>query len=225
MLPQASSNQQPFWEDELDPYSTRPVTSQRWFNVWAVSFSVLITLFILCFSASLFAYVSPTLAWAWLILMAFPLVLALGGWRRGKRQRSRIEQTQERARLLTGASHIGSAVHVAGHPLLAREQRVVLALTDGHLSFYGYDSPTPIDTLPVVELRFVHTIVYDDERIPHFEVIDSTAQALELVFTRNGETWTCLFKQMRKIRPIDWYHAIQQARFSALRVSQPISQT
>ena len=107
---------------------------------------------------------------------------------------------------------MGSAIHVAGHPLLARDQPVVLALSGDTLSIYSYNSPIPIDTLPVRHMTSIHTVVYDDERVPHIEVVDSAAQALQLSFSRDNSTWTFLLRRMQKVRPVDWYHAIQQAR-------------
>jgi len=152
------------------------------------------------------------LAWLWIIVMTLMLVRGYFLWRRGQLLTKRVAEIQQGARLRTGAAQIGSAVHVAGHPLLTRDQPVVLALSDETLSFFSYDSAVPIDTLPIRQLQSVHTVVYDDERVPHIEVIDSAAQALQLTFTREGAVWTCLFKQMRKVRPVDWYHALQQAR-------------
>ena len=104
-------------------------------------------------------------------------------------------------------------IHLAGHPFLSRDQPVVLALANGSLSIYDYASAIPLDTLSPADLLAVPTVVYDDDRVPHLEAIDSAAQAIQLEFTRSGKTWTCLFHHMQKLRPIDWYHAIQQAAF------------
>ena len=107
---------------------------------------------------------------------------------------------------------MGSAIHVAGHPALERDQAIVLALTEDQLQFYEYDEAKPLAGLPLIDIRAVKTIVYDDERVPHAEVVDSAAQALQIEFEWNGLVWTSLFRAMKQIRPIDWYHAIQQAR-------------
>jgi hypothetical protein len=156
-------------------------------------------------------YVPLGLCW----ILFFILMLSLSYYqiRRRRSLTTRVNQIQEEARLHTQASCIGSAVHVAGHPLLSRNQPVVLALKGDLLSIFSYDSPSPIDNLPVRQFQAICTVVYDDERVPHLEAIDSTAQALQITFSRAGENWTCLFRSMRKVRPIDWYHAIQQARF------------
>jgi hypothetical protein len=53
---------------------------------------------------------------------------------------------------------------------------------------------------------------YDDERVPHIDVIDSAAQALQVTVAANGKEYTCLFRRLRKVRAIDWYHAIQKAK-------------
>jgi hypothetical protein len=123
-----------------------------------------------------------------------------------------VAEIQQRAAERTGASAIGSAIHVAGHPLLKRDQPVVLALAKGQLNIYDYNDPTPIDVLPLADLKSLHTVVYDDERVPHIDVIDSTAQALQIAFLREDQVYTCLFRRMLKMHPIDWYHQIQQAR-------------
>ena len=152
--------------------------------------------------------------------LIFYLLLGFSRQKQGEALRASAEEIQQRARERTGASTIGSAVHVAGHPLLSRDQPVVIALRDDQLSFFDYQGPNPIDTLPLRNLQTIHTVVYDEERVPHVEVIDSAAQALQLTFVWREQTCTCLFRQMRKVRPIDWYHAIQQAHLcTSSRVS------
>jgi hypothetical protein len=54
--------------------------------------------------------------------------------------------------------------------------------------------------------------VYDDERIPHIEAVDSTAQALQITFLREGKQFSALLRRMKKVRPIDWYHLLQKNR-------------
>jgi hypothetical protein len=142
----------------------------------------------------------------------FDDVLAANGYLRVRRFKQRMSETQERARVIAGTSIIGSAIHVAGHPSLERNQKIVFALVDSDLKIYRYDDPHPIDVISVRELESVKTIVYDDDRIPHSEIIDSSAQALLIQFHRNGQEVDCLFRSMRKLRPIDWYHALQGAR-------------
>jgi|GEM_PF-3983447 hypothetical protein len=46
----------------------------------------------------------------------------------------------------------------------------------------------------------------------HSDAIDSVAQALQLTFLWHEQSCTCLFRRMRKMKSIDWYHAIQQTR-------------
>ncbi len=55
-----------------------------------------------------------------------------------------------------------------------------------------------------------------DERIPHTDVINSTAQALQFTYKVNDREYTCLFRRMRKVHPIDWYHELQKARFGQI---------
>ena len=73
-------------------------------------------------------------------------------------------------------------------------------------------TPLPIDRISIQDIKALKTVVYDDDRIPHTEVIDSAAQALQLEFIWMSKECTCLFRRMRKVRPIDWYHSIQQRR-------------
>ncbi len=127
-----------------------------------------------------------------------------------------IPVIQEKARQQSGASVIGSAVHVAGHPLLNRDQEVVLALTPEGLKIFSYEDVHPIDILSVNHIEDLHTVTYDDERIPHTDVINSTAQALQFTYKVNDREYTCLFRRMRKVHPIDWYHELQKARFGQI---------
>jgi len=133
-------------------------------------------------------------------------------WRYRVKSRNSID-IQERARTQTGSSHIGSAIHVAGHPILERDQQVVLAISQGRLSFYSYDSPIPLDSLELADIQCIELIGYNDERVPIRGVVDSSAQVLEIIIDRGTGKWTCLFRKMRPVRPIDWYHAIQQAKY------------
>ena len=122
--------------------------------------------------------------------------------------------SQENAKHKIGASMMGSATHVAGHPSLERDQPIALAITDDSLDFYSFDSSTALVKLGIDDIDAVKTVVYDDERVPHIEVVDSAAQALQIEFELNGKECAMLLRAMKQIRPIDWYHAIQQARFS-----------
>ena len=44
------------------------------------------------------------------------------------------------------------------------------------------------------------------------DVVDSTAQAQQLILKYNEQEVARLFLRIKKVRPIDWYHAIQRAR-------------
>jgi hypothetical protein len=158
------------------------------------------------------AYISPILAWAWMGLIVLTVVFSFYQKRRRKLNMMKTINIQEVAREKTQATCIGSAIHVAGYPQLERDQPVVLALKDDNLSIFNYEKSTPLAVLNVIDVKSIHTVIYDDERVPHMHAIDSTAQALQITFNMDGNEWTCLFKRMLKVRPIDWYHALQQAR-------------
>jgi hypothetical protein len=160
---------------------------------------------------------APILRWIWLIAIAlmFGLIIYLGN--RKKLSLLQITEIQQKAREQSGASVIGSAIHVAGHPLLEREQPVVLALTSDSLKIFGYDDQVPIDNILLNQMVALHTVVYDDERIPRIDIVDSTAQALQVTFKLQGKEFTCLFRRMLKVRPIDWYHEIQKARWQLIQ--------
>ena len=81
------------------------------------------------------------------------------------------------------------------------------------MSIHSYQSQVALDEIPVSAIMAAHTVVYDEDRIPHIEVIDNTAQALQIEYRAQGQVWTCLFRRMKKARPIDWHHAIQRARY------------
>ena len=132
-----------------------------------------------------------------------------------KNTQQSTDDIQQLALERLGASHIGSALHVAGHPLLQRDQPVVLALVGGQLSLHSYESPIPLDAIPLRNIQSVQTVSYDDERVPIMDVIDSAAQAIQLTFLWHDQTCTCLFRRMKKMRPIDWYQTLQQARLQA----------
>lgn len=216
-------SQQPFWMDDPNPYSARssattrtPASSalrqildkvSRFFNV------IIMLAFVVALAVVIISY--PDFAPLGLImigLILFSLAVSVFQTRRMGVSATNAVEIQDQAQQQTGASHIGSAVHVAGHPLLERDQEVVLALQDDLLYLYAYASSQSIDAFPVSDIQTIHTVVYDEDRIPHVEVIDITAQALQFEIHWRGQTCTCLFRRMRKVRPIDWYHALQQAR-------------
>jgi hypothetical protein len=69
-----------------------------------------------------------------------------------------------------------------------------------------------LDAIPIQDIDSVKTVVYDDDRTPHDNVIDPAAQALVITFIRDGLLCSSLFRRMLKTRPIDWYHALEKAR-------------
>ena len=154
------------------------------------------------------------LVWIFVVYEAGMIALRLFIWKRSLKQIADPVRLQQSARVKTGASHIGSALHTAGHPLLQVGQPVVLALVGAELSIYSYSSPVPIDTLAVKDILSVDTVVYDDENVPHLGVLDSTARALQVTFLYHGQPCTCSFRRMAKLRPVDWYQAIQAARLA-----------
>jgi hypothetical protein len=203
----------PFWVDDqtLDQFQTP--SRRQGSSHWRVSVRIALTFGILIFIViyAIFSDVTTLLIIAviYLAIVAFPYLVSL--WAKSKSKD--VAKIQELARQRINASEIGSAIHVAGHPFLERDQPVVIALIKGQISFFGYDSSKPINTLDLKAINSLQTVVYDHDRVPHVEVIDSAAQALQMTVTYDSRTWTCLFRRMRPLRPIDWYHAIKQASF------------
>ena len=209
-----------FWKDEPD-YQPSPIRPAK-FMVWVVAaFGILMVLGVFGISFGLVYQVSHF--WAWVILSYFVLVFGSSFVTSAvqKRKRKAIQQEisalQQRAREKTGAITMGSAIHVAGEPKLAREQNVVLALTPASLDIYDFNLASPIDRVPLCNITAIHTVVFDDERVPHLDTIDTTAQALQINFESGEIRYDCLFRTMHKVRPIDWYHALQKARFQATK--------
>jgi hypothetical protein len=87
------------------------------------------------------------------------------------------------------------------------------------LKIYPYNDDHPIDILSPEHMKNIYTVTYDDERIPHTDVINSAAQALQFSYEDGNREYTCLFRRMRNVRPIDWYHELQKARFGAIQTS------
>jgi hypothetical protein len=202
---------QPFWRDEPDPQAIS-LNSLGIFSSLFTAYRILFTFLILGLSFALLYYLSPILAWVWLGILLLSVANGIRLRRRRKLESQETAQIQQRAFEQTGTSLIGSAIHVAGHPSLEREQNVVLALNAPNLIVYSYESNQPRVIIPLQQISSIQTVVYDDERIPHIDVVDSTAQAIQLILNIEGCEITCLFRWMKKVRPIDWYHAIQRAR-------------
>ena len=206
-----ASTPAPFWKDDPETPSTSHLMG-RATKLITITFVIRFILVIAGAFAFFYFVLSKVLAFGWLFLMLYSLGLGFYRRRQLQRQEQEIALLKQRAREKTGASFIGSAVHVAGHPLLEREQPVVLALSSEGLGIYPYDRPVPLDTLTAGQMLRIATVVYDDERIPHLDTVDSTAQALQLTVEIQGQEFTVLFRRMRSVRPIDWYHALQKSR-------------
>jgi hypothetical protein len=202
---------QPFWKDIPDAPQgnlSKPVT-------WMVGISAIsLNLMFLCGFALL---LSPWPIAMWSLIAFYVLIFVWFFYALIKRKNASRpgDEIQKLARERLGASHIGSALHVAGHPLLGRDQPIVLALVGDQLNLHSYESPVPLDTIPLRNIQVVQTVSYDDDRVPHVDAIDSTAQAIQLTFLWREQTCICLFRHMKKMRPIDWYQALQQARLQA----------
>jgi hypothetical protein len=202
---------QSFWKDEPDLQAfPSPFTGvfMSVFKVYRLLFAF--ASLALCFGISYL--ISPILAWFWLAGVLFSYGFGIRLRRQRKLEMQEIVEVQARAASHLGASLVGSAVHVAGHPQLEREQNVVLALTFPNLSVYSYASDQPLVIIPLQQIVSIQTVVYDDDRVPHVDVVDSTAQAIQLILKYDQQEIACLFRRMKKVRPIDWYHAIQKAR-------------
>jgi hypothetical protein len=52
-----------------------------------------------------------------------------------------------------------------------------VALVGSEIRFYEYNG-IQLGGLPLGTITSIHTVVYDDERVPHIDAVDSTAQAL-----------------------------------------------
>jgi Na+-transporting methylmalonyl-CoA/oxaloacetate decarboxylase gamma subunit len=206
-----STDKEPFWKDIPEPART---PFQRRFAFALSLFTISINISVIGIVFVLFFLFSHLLAWLWLAFMA--VMYGYFFFKRIKQKSSdkNILQIQAEALRKAGASSIGSAIHVAGHPLLEREQPAVLALTGEGLKIFSYADDHPLDIISVKEITAVNTVTYDDERIPHLDVVNSAAQALQLTFERNGQEYKILFRRMRPLRPIDWYHELQKEKFN-----------
>jgi hypothetical protein len=203
---------QPFWKDEPELQSVKIHSSlMPFFKIY----NVFLLIFFVSIPAVFLSLVSTYLGLAWLVLMLGIYALSLYMRRYRKNFVNNIDETQKHAKEIIGASQIGSAIHVAGHPLLQREQQIVLALVGDQLNIYSYENATPLDSIPLKNVQGVFTVSYDDERVPHIDAIDGVAQALQLTFLWREQPCTCLFRKMKKLKPIDWYHTIQQVRLQS----------
>jgi len=210
-----SLTHEPFWMDEPNPFNrsiaTSPKGSLTWWissaiNVFAIFFRFYIFVIIVYFA------IKYPILWIFVLPEAVILSIRMFFPRFMEMSRAKAVRIQTLAKEKTKADYIGSAVHTAGHPLLYANQKVVLALMNTELSLFSYESAVPVHTIPVNELLAVDLVTFDEDRIPHIGIIDNTAQALQLTFTWQGKTWICSLRRMYKVRPVEWYQAIQKAR-------------
>lgn len=211
-----SLSDEPFWIDEPNPYSRQGASATKGSLPWLISriftaYALIVSLFF--FALFIFLAIKFPLLWIVVLLEAVILLVRIFAPRLKETRQAKAVRIQSLAKDKTGAGYLGSAIHTAGHPLLQVNQPVVLALKDSELSIYRYESATPIDILSIDELLDVNPVVFSDDYIPHIGVIDNTAQALQISFQRQGNTYTSSFRRMYKVRPIEWYQAIQNARF------------
>lgn len=204
----------PFWVDNDTKFYYPDLGKRdkfalsRMFFRWAVS----ITLFIILatFAVDAATTIIPLVTVG---IYFFIIGYILYYYRKRRLEWENAVRIQERARLQTKASHIGSAVHVAGHHALSVNQPVVLALSEGLLLIYSYDSPVPLDQIELNDIQAIVLIAYDNERRPIRGVLDGSAQDLEITINREPGPWVCVFRKMRPVRPVDWYQALKQARY------------
>lgn len=204
-----------FWKDRRSQYDSRGLPSERVLSVWRIIMSIYLGLVSVAVPALVFAIIAKPLLYVWLALCLFILLNMLRVSRRARADAVAISTMQENAYRLTGASLMGSANHVAGHPRLVRDQRVLLAVAGSALRIHGFATPEPLDEIQGTAIRKVELVVYDDERIPHTDAIDPAAQALQVTFDRGANTSRCLFNRMVDHRPIDWFHELEKLRFSS----------
>jgi hypothetical protein len=204
-------NNQPFWKDI--PYEPQGVLAKTvgWFGgILHISINLF---FIAGFTLLLSRW--PIVMWIWIAFLALIFAALFEKALKNRKIYLPGGEIQKIAQERLGASHIGSAIHVAGHPLLRRDQPVVIALVGDEIGLYSYDNPAPLDVIPLKNIQSVQTVSYDEDRVPHIDVVDSAAQAIQLTFQWREQTCICLFRSMKMMRPIDWYQVLQQARLQA----------
>ncbi len=209
--------EQPFWKDEANPYAPPLSRNAERAQHVALGFFALYRIVWYLLIVAIFVLLAIKFPLFWVVVifeiavavLVFRNYLLLMAKARGQLPAAEIQRL---AKERTGADVIGSAIHTAGHPLLALNQPVVLALKGRELSVYNYNSPEPMDTIHVGDIQDVQLVTFDDERVPHANVIDNTAQAIQLAFQFRGVLITCSFRRMYKVRAIGWFQAIQAAR-------------
>jgi hypothetical protein len=206
---------EPFWMDlPQQPAAATGSQLPAWpFLIAIIRLTAYATMIL--FPLVLLVWIFPPMLRVLLALaIAAQLLLLVIARRRARIVATKAEATQRAARQSTGASHIGSAIHVAGHPLLSRDQPVVLALVRDQLSIHSYAAREPLAAIPLEAISSVKTVVYDQDRVPRDDIVDGAAQALKLTMELDGRDWDCLFRRMLSPRPIDWYHALQKAKYA-----------
>jgi hypothetical protein len=209
---------EPFWIDEPNSYSRLSTNTTKRSTTGLISgmfagYTLVARLLIF----ALIVYLAIKFPVFWLLVLFEGVVLSMRIFvpRLKQTQQTKAIRIQSLAKDKTGAEYLGIAIHTAGHPLLQVNQPVVLALKGSEFSIYNYESSRPIDTLAVHELVAVDPVVFDNDYIHHVGMIDNTAQALQVSFQRQGNTYTCSFRRMYKVRAIEWYQVIQKARFNS----------
>ena len=132
-----NTTNQPFWKDEPEMQSIKTQSSLMPF---LKIYNVVLLVFFTSIPAVFLSLVSKYLGLAWLVLMIGIYALSYYMKRYRKNFVNNIDETQKHAKETIGASQIGSAIHVAGHPLLQREQQIVLALVGDRLNIYSYEN-------------------------------------------------------------------------------------
>jgi hypothetical protein len=201
-----------FWKDKPNQYNLQRPLQCRILLIWRIIFTIYTVFISISIPALIFWLIAKPLLYIWLVIcVVITIYLTRVIWY------SRVDakvtsELQENAYRLTGAVLLGSANHVAGHPALNRDQRILLAVTKDALRIYNFAVSDPIDEILGTSIRKVELVIYDDDRVPHLDAIDPTAQALQLTFDRGAITSRCLFNHMVDHKPIDWFHEIEKLR-------------
>lgn len=204
-----------FWKDKQSPFDSPGPATKRFFSVWWSVMNIVLGFVAAATIALVFDLIGKPLLYAWLALCLFIPLNVIRAWRRARAEAGAISTMQENGYRLTGASLMGSANHVAGHPRLDRDQRVLLAVVGSSLRICSFDAPEPLDEIRGAAISKLELVVYDDERIPRTDAIDPAAQALQITFDRGADASRCLFNRMVDHRPIDWFHELDKARISS----------
>ena len=188
---------------------SRPFTIFKIFRIILIVFELLAFLF----SIIVLVVYYPVFGISVIIILAIMIGTAYYVIQKRSESYKKETDTLQKVRELSGADVIGRAIHVAGHPMLDREQPLILALLSNRLVFYTDKNSEPLADIDLDSIQAVKTVIYDKERNPRTDVIDTAAQVLQIEFDKKGAVYTGMFRKMRGMRPIDWYHSLQQARY------------